>query len=124
MVYASRHASIDATAANLGIEFVAGDDFTLAVLFQRQLGDTEEREIIDVSEWDAEAYATVDRSPNGRLDFWLDDEYADEGIITLYLPAEETATLRPGTYRWRLRMTAPGEISRTWLAGAMGVKAR
>jgi hypothetical protein len=48
---------------------------------------------------------------------------AAAGLVGVQLSEAETAALPAGTYAWSMRLTAPGTVVRTVLAGYIEVKA-
>ena len=70
------------------------------------------------------AYVSVRYDAEPLLEIAIDDGRAATGVIFLSLTEEQTLSVTPGTYFWRLRSTAPGDVERTRVDGPMEISRR
>ena len=70
------------------------------------------------------AYVSVRYDAEPLLEIAIDAGRAADGIVFLSLTEEQTLSVTPGTYFWRLRTTAPGDIARTRVDGPMEISRR
>jgi hypothetical protein len=58
------------------------------------------------------------------LEIAIDAGRAAQGVVFLSLTEDQTGSVTPGTYFWRLRTTAPGDVERTRVDGPMEISRR
>jgi len=119
----SRFATLDRGYLTLALRVVAGDHLPVPILaVVEPEGEPEYPQ--DLTGYTFEAFVTTraDELPIAR--FTIDESAAAGGSLLLSLTGEQTAAFKAGTYRWRLVWTAPGDVPRTAVGGALEVSRR
>jgi hypothetical protein len=121
--YPSRCATDDDAPPRLTLRVPAGNEWWRAFLFRQDDG-AGNRVPIPMEGYAFRAYVSVRYDSEPLLEIAIDDGRAAQGVVFLSLTEAQTLSVTPGTYFWRLRTTAPGDVERTRVDGPMEISRR
>jgi hypothetical protein len=95
----------------LNLGFAQGEDFSFVCDFDISLvGYTVESKVVSAQYGDTVVVPTTTVTNDA------------EGLVSVSFTSEQTSAIPPGTYRWQMAWTAPGDIYRQVLAGFVEVR--